>query len=164
MNSTYVLWEKSKVKLTWRPDSVLPDTSRVTSVHGFCFKEGKLLLVNLLKRGWDFPGGHLEEGESPQECLKREVMEEAYVSGSSHLLGYLVVDHQSNPHWNEQSPYPKVGFQLFYAMNVEEVYTFEADYESVERCWIDPVYVADYYLEWNGVYEEILSVARTVHT
>ncbi len=71
MNSTYVWWGGSKVKLAWRQDSILPDTSRVTSVHGFCFKDGKMLLVNLHKRGWDFPGGHLEKGESPEGCLKR---------------------------------------------------------------------------------------------
>ncbi len=44
-------------------------------------KDGKILIARRrkedpLKDKWEFPGGKIEGYESPEECLKREVMEE----------------------------------------------------------------------------------------
>jgi len=43
-------------------------------------KEGKVLLVKTEKRGWEMPGGQVEEGEDILSALKREIWEEAGVS------------------------------------------------------------------------------------
>lgn len=40
---------------------------------------GKILLVKSPWRGWEYPGGVIEAGETFQEALKREVREEAGV-------------------------------------------------------------------------------------
>jgi len=40
-------------------------------------KDGKFLMVRHPKRGWEFPGGKVEEGESPEHAALREAMEEA---------------------------------------------------------------------------------------
>lgn len=42
-------------------------------------EEGKILLVNSPWRGWEYPGGLMEPGETFQECLHREVREETGV-------------------------------------------------------------------------------------
>ena len=41
--------------------------------------EGQILLVNSPWRGWEYPGGLIEPGETFQDALKREVREEAGV-------------------------------------------------------------------------------------
>lgn len=101
MTTMYVNWGEAKVKLTWKPAEIYPQRNLITSVHGFCFYKNQLLLVNLDHRGWDFPGGHIETNETPLECVKREVMEEGYVEGKCHFLGYIVVDHRENSKWKK---------------------------------------------------------------
>lgn len=49
--------------------------------------EGKILLVKSPWRGWEYPGGLIEPGETFQECLKREVREEAGVE--IEILGFV---------------------------------------------------------------------------
>ncbi len=44
-------------------------------------KDGKVLIAKRAKKDalcgtWEFPGGKLEEGETLEECLKRELYEE----------------------------------------------------------------------------------------
>jgi len=89
MTTTYVNWGESRVKLTWEKNSVLPPYDLITSVHGFCFREDQLLLIDLIDRRWDFPGGHIEPEETPEECFKREALEEGYIEGECELLGYI---------------------------------------------------------------------------
>ena len=40
-------------------------------------EKGEILLVNSPWRGWEYPGGLIEPGETFQEALHREVMEES---------------------------------------------------------------------------------------
>lgn len=152
-------WGNSKVKLTWKCDSQLPPRKLITSVHGFCFKEEKILLVNLDHRGWDFPGGHIEEEETSEDCLKREAYEEGYVTGKVFLLGHIIVDHNENPTWDASSNYPKVGYQVFYRMDIERLHDFQAKFESAERTLISPCEITEYYQDWNELYQEILDHA-----
>ena len=49
--------------------------------------DGKILLIRGPRRGWEFPGGQVEEGESLIEALQREIQEEAGVTAS---IGKLV--------------------------------------------------------------------------
>lgn len=57
-----------------------------------CRWQGKWLLTNHKDRGLEFPGGKVEQGETPLEAAKREVMEEtgATVKEISYIGQYIV--------------------------------------------------------------------------
>ena len=49
--------------------------------------DGKILLIRSPRRGWEFPGGQVEEGENLIEAFQREIHEESGVTAS---IGPLV--------------------------------------------------------------------------
>jgi len=80
-------------------------------------KDGKFLIAQRkkgkhLELKWEFPGGKIEPGEAPEECLKRELAEEFgietevksfigeslfdYGTRTIRLLGYLVDYHSGD--------------------------------------------------------------------
>ena len=78
-------------------------------VTGAIIQEGKTFLI--ARRGpnekspgmWEFPGGKLEEGESLQECIKRELKEELSIDA---VIGELYCSYTYR--------YPHVSYQLYF--------------------------------------------------
>jgi len=64
------------------------DKNHFVSVAGLVTNEkNEVLLVKSPKRGWEFPGGMVEPGESLQEALIREIFEESGIHAT--VTGFI---------------------------------------------------------------------------
>ncbi|HWI46910.1 MAG TPA: NUDIX domain-containing protein [Rummeliibacillus sp.] len=131
-------WQGQIVNLTWLPNYLLKEGDIVTSVHAICIQNNKVLLSKIKNRGFNYPGGHIEIGESIEGALHREVYEEAYVKGDITYLGAIEVNHKENPCFEPNGKYPIVGYQAFYRMDIKTCDPFLRENEAEARIWVEP--------------------------
>lgn len=114
-------------------DNQPPQRELTTSALGLVFFEERLVLPKLVERGWDIPGGHIEDGETPQETFCREVHEEVGATLSEvGPLGYQkIVIHAPKPKAYKY-PYP-ISYQAFFWGRVDTLEPFEPTDEVSER-------------------------------
>ncbi len=132
---------------------------RVKQAYGVCFFEGKLLIgFGGMKKSWGLVGGSVEEGETYEQTLIREIKEESNTEVLSFLpIGYQKVTNIDNG---------KVIYQLRYVCKVKPYGEFVIDGGDgmsekgiTEIKFIDP---ADYkkYFDWGEIGERIIKRAE----
>lgn len=160
-NQIYVNWGGNKVSLKWLPHKKINENSVVTSVHGYCFLDGKILLVKVKDRGFNAPGGHVELNENPEEALLREIYEEGYVTGTIKYLGAIEVNHEENENFIHNGPYPMIGYQLFYRVDIKKIFPFLRENETITRIWVEPEEI-EYVLNDHELSIQIINEALKV--
>ncbi|MEM7018502.1 MAG: NUDIX domain-containing protein [Pseudomonadota bacterium] len=146
MNTCIIEWPTGPARLEWTESN--PESLAITGSHGFCFLDGQVVLCSIQSRGFSLPGGHMEEGETPEVCFRREAAEEACISLSNvELLGYLIADHSVNPSYD--APYPVRAAQTIFRAKIATLETFVAQHESQERILVSIKELPDFHHEWS---------------
>lgn len=86
-------------KWQYYPLSEQHTSQKCEAVFGIHIHEDQILLTQN-QRGWDIPGGRIEKGESTEQALKRELLEECgFKINSSAPIGYLKLEliDRTNP-------------------------------------------------------------------
>ena len=122
-----------------------------TAAGGWVWNENNELLMIYRNGYWDIPKGHLDEGESIEECALREVMEETGVSQlsiekkiglSRHIYDYKGTAVLKTTHW----------FQMKGKANDELIPQKEEGIEKVE--WVAQSKLDDYINQsWESLKE-----------
>lgn len=119
---------------------------RHDSVVCLTYRGERPLLVRHRRRGWEFPGGHSELGESLWQTARREALEEAGASLSAQtLIGHYVL---SCGH-----------VTVVTHAQVESLAPLTGEFETVEARAFDRL-PGDDELSWaDGLYEHLIRVA-----
>ena len=97
------------------------------SVKGVVIQRGRVLVLRNERDEWELPGGRLDEGETPEEALVREIQEETGLSASVTSL----VDA-----WVYQvTPREKV-LILQYACRLRRARAVTISHEHTEYTWL----------------------------
>jgi|GEM_PF-2461015 len=95
----------------------------ISAVIGVLRKDGQILAIRNA-RGWDLPGGHVEENESELEALARESNEEGSVT-ISHAVPILTLTTSSGHYAGKK--------MILYLAEIEELLPFSPASDSFER-------------------------------
>lgn len=127
------------------------DGKILQAVHAYCFYDDKIVLVHHAKSGLVPVGGHIEEGETPEQTVVREVLEETNMKVlAQKMIGYIDI-HEPD----------RVIRQTRSVCLVEPYGDFVSDPDNGEVSEIKLIDPVDYkqYFDWGEVGDRIMQRA-----
>jgi 8-oxo-dGTP diphosphatase len=115
-----------RIVLTHTP----PPSEQVTAALVLAFSGDRFLMADLVRRGLDIPGGHVEHGESLEEAMRREVYEETGARlDEAQVLAWEHYRLLGQRPENYPYPYPD-SYMLFYCARVLAIDSISANDET----------------------------------
>lgn len=137
----------------------LIDKKLVSSVHCFPLKNNSVLFT-LNPRGIDIIGGHVDDGETPEQAMRREAMEEGCIKiNAMRIIGAIQVDNRDNPKAIELG-YSPIGYQLFYMVDNYEELPFVIEHECSGRQYVDFDEISRTHHKWLETHQKLVDSIR----
>jgi 8-oxo-dGTP diphosphatase len=153
-----IYWGSDRsTEVVFEPVSELPPIEQVSACMVVALHEDGVVLSRP-KRGWGLVGGHREPGETAEECLRREALEEAAAElGELRLVGRWKTQKVFESF--ENAAYPPVAYQLLYVAKVTRMNEFVPQLEIEERMVVPLKELSQHhhnFADFEDVYEFIL--------
>lgn len=80
MTSIFPTAHWGNVQATFYPQRDWQGVQPLRAVLLFAFFGDRVVLCDIAGRGWSVPSGHIQEGETPEQAIRREAQEEAGIT------------------------------------------------------------------------------------
>ena len=130
---------------------VLPERELTSAVFLIAIKGTKILAIEN-EKGWDIPGGHLEEGETIREGLVREVQEEGGASFEGEKIFALIESSDRDVY--------KYKVMLVYVADNFELGEFTPSEDAINR---EVIEVSEFVKRYKKTYSNLDLVNMVLH-